>query len=205
MKKLLILVIFLITFSLGAQTYEHDGDVWHLDTTIDSTTKTMYCELDMQQSEWEGINPRLWGIHSVVFTLVQHKEGPLTIVISYMTDIIEYTLPHYILLSNDDYDFQMYGGQRTHGDRSLYREDNSRNVAFNIIYLSLFEDKKKQFLSIKEDKLLWVDEMQYDYGIVYGLPKEIISEFNTFIKETEYEKEIVPNPDIDAPKLQSIG
>jgi hypothetical protein len=207
MKKLLILLIFFITFSIGAQTYEYDGDVWELSTNVTSDSKILYCNLNMEQSGFNDINYRLWGIHGVSFTLSQNKDGSLTVVFSYLTDIIEYTLPHYILISNEDFDFRMYGGKKTNGDKSIYQEDKKQKVAYNMIQITLNGDKRTQLLSIDEDKYLWIDEMQYDYGIVYGLPKEIISEFNTFIKETDYEKKINPNdgPDIDAPELQSIG
>ena len=207
MRKLFILFIFLITFSLGAQTYEYDGDVWNLSTDIDTDTKSMYCGLDIEQSAQEDFDPREWGIHSALFTMIQYKNGSLILAFSYMTNMIEYALPHYILISNEDFDFQMYGGQKTNGDRSLYQEDKEKNVAFNIIYITLSGEKRKQFLSIEEDKKLWIEEMEYNHGIVYGFPKEIISEFNMFIEETEYEEEFKPDigPDFNADELESVG
>lgn len=187
MKKLII-VLFFLPVILFAQTVESKGDVWDLSFDTNQNGKTMYCRLDMQESKWSFNYKEEMGLHGVMFVFNERPDGVLEFVVSYKSDYgVEHNFPHYVLINNNDFDFQLIGGQKTSGDRSIYDADEDEGASFNIIYINLDGKEKSEFLSIEEDIEVFVDDYG-GLGIIYGLPKEVFEVFNNFIEEIEYEK-----------------
>lgn len=187
MKKLII-VLFFLPVILFAQTVESKGDVWDLSFDTNQNGKTMYCRLDMQESKWSFNYKEEMGLHGVMFVFNERPDGVLEFVVSYKSDYgVEHNFPHYVLINNNDFDFQLIGGQKTSGDRSIYDADEGEGASFNIIYINLDGKEKSEFLSIEEDIEVFVDDYG-GLGIIYGLPKEVFEVFNNFIEEIEYEK-----------------
>ena len=172
MKKLLIvlLLVVLVAGFVVAESYEFNGDIWTFrDTVEDGPYIASFWMHDLDNSEWNSIDPEEWGLVSTVVGIGKDMTtGDIQLLFLYKTTV-EYHIPYYIIGVKEG-DSTILGGQYSNGDFSNSELDEEDGFFYSGITINLTPENI-EYLS--GDLYFEINESHNAYGIYFGIPEEI--------------------------------